>query len=460
MAQSRRDQLQAYRFLTRRAQSALVAGEPDTLDAPMRRLTTITLVSVFVALLVVGGAALKGLLGGRAATTASKDGTVVIEEETGARYVVLGGVLHPALNFTSAELAAGSGKGPDVVTAARADLAHRRRGATIGIAGLPDSLPAASGLVHKPLVSCSRLVRHGVDGVQARTDVSLGVRPSTTALPTAVGVVVQTPGGTRSLLWQGRRYDLADDRVATQLGLDSAQPLVVTDAFLDAVPFGGRLTKPRLDSSGASTAVSINGTDRPVGLVLHVRDDDSWRVVLSDGIAPIDPLDAVLLGGNATTVSAASLVGAPRSQQWDSEPIASQVRLLPPSVPKLDGDPARRGGLCAVYAKPSDPTPTFALPSTTGVTGFGSVTESSAAQQGTADSIVVPPGGAALVRSAHSATVFLVADPGRRYALPSAEVQGMLGYADVTADVVPDFLLSTLPGGPALDPAKARTTAS
>jgi len=50
--QSRRDQLQAYRFLTRRAQAALLTGEPDTLEAPMRRLTTLTISGLLVAALV------------------------------------------------------------------------------------------------------------------------------------------------------------------------------------------------------------------------------------------------------------------------------------------------------------------------------------------------------------------------------------------------------------------------
>ena len=35
--QSRRDQLQAYRFVTRRIVSAMLSGEPETTERPMRR---------------------------------------------------------------------------------------------------------------------------------------------------------------------------------------------------------------------------------------------------------------------------------------------------------------------------------------------------------------------------------------------------------------------------------------
>ena len=50
--QSRRDQLQAYKFLTRRALAALVVGEPDVPEAPMRRLSLTTLTGIMVAVLV------------------------------------------------------------------------------------------------------------------------------------------------------------------------------------------------------------------------------------------------------------------------------------------------------------------------------------------------------------------------------------------------------------------------
>ncbi|MDT4984661.1 MAG: hypothetical protein QOF95_2151 [Pseudonocardiales bacterium] len=60
--QSRRDQLQAYRFVNRRALAALVSGEPDVIDPPMRRLTITTISGIMIAILIAVGFALLGVI--------------------------------------------------------------------------------------------------------------------------------------------------------------------------------------------------------------------------------------------------------------------------------------------------------------------------------------------------------------------------------------------------------------
>ncbi len=59
---TRRDQLHAYRFEQRRAVAALVTGEPNAREAPLRRLTLATLSGIVIAAVVAAGFAVLGLL--------------------------------------------------------------------------------------------------------------------------------------------------------------------------------------------------------------------------------------------------------------------------------------------------------------------------------------------------------------------------------------------------------------
>ncbi|WP_238017378.1 type VII secretion protein EccB [Dactylosporangium sp. AC04546] len=71
-----------------------------------------------------------------------------------------------------------------------------------------------------------------------------------------------------------------------------------------------------------------------------------------------------------------------------------------------------------------------------------------------ADTVVVPPGGGALVRT-DTGVLSLVTDLGRRHAVPDEGVLPVLGYAGAEPVTVPAALLGLLPAGPALDPVVA-----
>lgn len=73
--------------------------------------------------------------------------------------------------------------------------------------------------------------------------------------------------------------------------------------------------------------------------------------------------------------------------------------------------------------------------------------------------VALPPGAGALVGVAPGGTIsyFLVAG-GRRYALASTEVAGMLGYSLSQAVLLPAGVVDLIPAGPALDPAQATKT--
>jgi hypothetical protein len=54
-------------------------------------------------------------------------------------------------------------------------------------------------------------------------------------------------------------------------------------------------------------------------------------------------------------------------------------------------------------------------------------------------------------------TRYLVTDLGTKFPVPSDEVASALGYGGMRPLPVPTTLLSLLPTGPVLDPARART---
>src|SRR4051812_28880045 len=102
---TRRDQVQAYRFVTRRIVSALLSGEPETSELPMRRLGMAVFGSTMVALIVLGIVGAYGLFTSNRAPL--ETGTLVIERETGAKFVYReDGKLYPTLNYASARLLA------------------------------------------------------------------------------------------------------------------------------------------------------------------------------------------------------------------------------------------------------------------------------------------------------------------------------------------------------------------
>src|SRR5437868_2371641 len=102
--QTRRDRLQAYRFGTRRSVATLLEGDPDAPEVPLRRVTGAAFAGVLVAALVVAAAGIYGLLNPGGSKSWREGNQLIVEKETSTRYVYVGGVLHPVLNYASARL--------------------------------------------------------------------------------------------------------------------------------------------------------------------------------------------------------------------------------------------------------------------------------------------------------------------------------------------------------------------
>src|SRR4051794_24741529 len=285
--QTRRDQLHAYRFQNRRALAALVTGEPNVLEPPMRRLTVVTISGIMIAILIACGFALVGVFRPTTGSEWKKAGAIIVERETGARYVLVDGVLHPVLNYSSAVLAVGTKQSPHVVLVDRSDLRSAERGPTIGIDGIPDSLPSAGSLVGAPWTVCSRQHAGQADALTAGVSVLVGSDAASRPVPAGTGVLVRAAtGDARYLLINGQRLELGSDSVVTSLGLPTNDYLTVGTAFLDGVPVGPRLQAPTVPNTG-DPGPRVGGQPTVVGQLLYTTDTRHYYLTLADGTAQL-----------------------------------------------------------------------------------------------------------------------------------------------------------------------------
>ncbi|GGI69270.1 type VII secretion protein EccB [Saccharopolyspora subtropica] len=444
---SRRDQVQAYFFMVGRLVSALMRGRPDDPATPNRRLATGTIIGLLIGALVVAGFTVYGFISPGGKTSWQAAGTIIVEKETGARYLYLDGELRPVLNYSSALLVVNSPQAT-VQSVSRNSLADVPRGAPIGIANAPDSLPAATNLTRAPWVACATS-RPGVspDERVPVTKLHIGAvaaRP----LPAAKGVLVSAPDGLIYLVWQGRRYLLPDQSVLDSLGYSDTRAFPVSTEWISAMPAGPDLRPPEVPGAGA---VSQHVSGARVGQVFEVinavtRAKD-YYVLLSNGLAPLTPTSASLLLASPTA-RAAYPGRHPEAIQAEPDLLSSTRRSTtdtiqdgyPTTLPALERIDVGRGPYpCATFAVDARSGPTIALVDRVEMPD------------------PVPPNSGVLARDVpapggHPGTFYLITDLGAKYPLADAKVAEVLGYGGVEPVLVPTDLLRLLPTGPALDP--------
>jgi hypothetical protein len=90
---TRRDQLQSYQFLMQRVVSALVIHDTDPQQSPLRRFAGSAFAGLMIAVIGIAGVAVFGVLVQGGKKTWRSPQAIVMEKETGARYVFRNGVL-------------------------------------------------------------------------------------------------------------------------------------------------------------------------------------------------------------------------------------------------------------------------------------------------------------------------------------------------------------------------------
>jgi hypothetical protein len=260
----RRELIESEDFARRRGVAALVRGDALAIEDVPRRPNAALLVGLVVVVLVAAASAGTAFLSGRAPDGWRDDGSLVVDRETGARYLATGGTLRPAPTLTVA-LLAGARRDPVLVPHAR--VLEVPVGTSLpddGAPELPPTLPAAPS----PLTACAP----APDQVAVFTTAPGGTkRPET-------GFLARPAGGTETVLVTGGEAHHVDPAALPALGYAPAQVRDVPAAWLALLPRGGDLAPTPapgavVTTTGGARYVIDHGRARPVA------DDTSARLL-------------------------------------------------------------------------------------------------------------------------------------------------------------------------------------
>ncbi|GAA3493188.1 type VII secretion protein EccB [Streptomyces prasinosporus] len=474
---SKRDQVQAHLFIMGRLASAMLRAEPDAPESPLGRTNRGAAIGVIIAVLVCAGAFVLGLIkpGGNDSWRSGEN--LIVDKQTGARYLYLDGRLRPVRNYASARLVTGGEVG--VTTVGTSSLAGTPHGTPVGIPDGPEALPGTGDLDRAPWLVCSGVLPRTTGVVTATTTLALGAGaprdvPGGRQLGEDEGLLVAGPDDATYLLWRGSRLRL-DERAkaAEALGYGDVTPRPVSAAFLDAFPLGPDLAPAEVPGRGEE-GPELAGRSTRIGQLFRVDVPGSearHHLLAREGLVPLTDTGATLLlgdprtrekayGGGAATVAtlgADTLAGhlAPGARSAESVRLPATppkaVTVATGSVACAEVDSAASGVRVGASVLPGSALPgAVQAPAPEVEPGCLKV-----------DSIAVRAGKGALVRalsasgSALGDTTYLVTDEGVKYRLLSQEAVKALGYGGVEPRTMPSPLLAMLPSGPDLTPESA-----
>jgi type VII secretion protein EccB len=469
---TKRDQLQAYQFLVQRVVSALVIRESDPEQPPFRRPTAAAIGSVALAVLVLAGFGVFGLIapGGK---NAWRDGeSIIVEKETGTRFVYLDGRLHPVTNYVSALLALN--KHAPLMNVSRNSLAGVTRGPRIGIEDAPDSLPGPNGVLISGWSICSAPGKDETGAMVEESVLMVGRQPVNARQVDADALLVAVERtGDQYLLWNGYRHRIdASDTVTLGLALRSEPRATVAAELLDALPVGDALKPIRLTDLGKPSRAVATQPGLRIGQLMVLSasgGNPQYYLADRDQLRPLSPLQYDIqlafaptekaYGGRQPVGVPLGLIEAGRANL--AAPAPTGPGQLPSTRPTFV-DPGDAGtALCATF-DPGQAVPRLAVEVVMPPKDERTVTPASTTR-GTrlADRVVVPPGQVALVETMPSTgtpapAVGLVSDLGVYYPLAGADLLDALGYAGVAPVRMPAGLVARIPAGDGLDAEAAR----
>ncbi|MDL5155811.1 type VII secretion protein EccB [Actinomycetospora termitidis] len=299
----RRELIESEDFQRRRGVAALVRGDDLAIDDVPRRPNAALVVGVVVVVLVAAISAASAFLTDRPPDGWRDEGAVVVDRETGARYLATDGLLRPAPTLTAALLAGGRRGEPVLVPHSR--VLTMPVGTALPGDGLPQLPPALGAPV--PLAACAT----GPDR-DAPDRVAVYAGPVVGPATAFTGFLARASGTAGTVLVAGGRAHPVDPGALPLLGWSPTQVREVPGPWLGLLPRGGTLS-PR-EAPGAVVATT-----------------DGARYVLDRGRARLvaDETTARLLPTPARTVVPDEVLALPAG------PVAgiADVPSAPPVVP-------------------------------------------------------------------------------------------------------------------------------
>ncbi|MEU1518969.1 type VII secretion protein EccB [Streptomyces sp. NPDC005811] len=467
--QSKRDQVEAHVFMMGRLSSGMLLADPDAPESPMGRTSRGAVWGLLAGALAAAGCVLFGLLSpGGDNSWKSADG-LIVAKDTGARYLYQDGVLRPVRNYASARLIGGSDL-PTVLVSG-ASLRGTPRGAAVGIAGAPDSLPAAGDVNARPWLVCSGLLG-AADSKPTTTTLVIGSQPPAgDGLTARQALLVAAPDGTRYLIWRGRRLKLDTEHGADRaLGYGSAQVRAVSAEFLNTLPAGTDLAPMDVPGQG-EPGPALDGHATRVGQLFTVQVPDAvvqYYLLSRQGLVAVSATQAALSLGDPRTrtygYEGHKPAAAPLATDTADAHLAAGVKAAAPAWPASPPqlvDPAARDDTCAsIQPTSSGPVTSVSVVSTLSAAPAVAPEEARPACS-PVDAVATRPGAGAVVHvlSADGGTLgdttYLVTPEGVKYRMTTAAAVSALGYGGTEPVGLPSPLLAMLPTGPDLDPGAA-----
>ncbi|MCP2165816.1 type VII secretion protein EccB [Goodfellowiella coeruleoviolacea] len=500
-----KSQVQAYRFVLRRMQSALVRRDAVMLHDPMRTHSRATGVGVILACLGLLGFVVWGLF-----SPAPKlpDSGIVISKQTGAVYVMRQDPkrLIPMTNLASARLYLLAQQNPDrgaaqgaagSEAAAGAPVSDQAAQATVvdeaalgtvskdrltGIIDAPQSLPEkpeqriGSDWMVCDNVTLDRDRRDPTSVGGVTTTVLAGLAGGTAGQELAdnTALLVKAPTNKTYLVYKRPKnanqtnasalraeIDLTDAGVAAAFKLSGKTPRAVTAGLLSAIPEGKKISAPDVAGKG-SAASYLSGSGIKVGDVVEVSraGTASYHLVLKDGLQEVTRAVADLIKFS-NDENDFKKVNVEEFNQAPTAPSDKQVdvRDFPDMVPEIL-EAAQHPVTCLSWTASDESTEKTSVTYGSRVpvpTGQTTVKLNQTGATGeVVDEFYMPPGKSGVVRSAASPEDFktgpiqLISERGVKYGVPDPTTATALGLGK---DYVPapESIVRLLPSGAQLN---------
>ncbi|MCV7146978.1 type VII secretion protein EccB [Mycobacterium riyadhense] len=467
------EQVSAWRFLRHRVKVAIGRRNVRLVHDPSKNATASLVVGSVAAVLILGICAIVAWIKPVGQVGRSQ---IVADRTSGAIYVNVGGVLHPALNLASARLIAGTADNPTMVP--MSEILKNPIGPMVGILGAPNDLsartPGGTGWA-----LCDRLGSSGslvvpkvtvIDGMATLGEWAHQVVAPQAALMTYGAAVFVVSDGHRS------EIDLADKPVTLALGLPvgDLHPAAMSRALYEALTPSAPLRVPSVPDPGAPVSYASPSLPLVSGSVVRVSDvtgEPEFFVALPAGMQRVPQTVATMIV-NAGVVPAAQAIAAassavatlPQATGFDvSVYPRGAVQLLDKSVEPVT---------CVMWRKtngePQAQVTTISgrrLPIPVGDERRGIPLVSAGID--TADEVFVRADAANFVQvtgmqpiSTRGESLWFIGDNGVRYGIPTAgngdeQTLQSLGFKDISPTPAPWAVIRWLPAGPALSKAAA-----
>ncbi|MFC4337263.1 type VII secretion protein EccB [Salininema proteolyticum] len=489
---SRREQVEAHKFTTTRMNLALLMGNPDTLERPMRRIGVSVLASVAIMAVILGIFVIVAMLDkGRQDPQLN---SIIVDKDSGSVYVYMKppkdvdvgmdgngeeaeGLLFPVQNYTSALLMVDAKDEGSVRVQhlKSSSFSHVPRGWSVGIVGAPSQPPTQDQILQdEPWNLCNLPVRP--NNFHPLLQLAIGGQGTPdTIVDDDNWLVVKNKADEFFLVAGSRIYKVVDpDGILPTLGTNKDAAVEVKDPWIDALSKGGDLEEPDYPGSGGS-GVTVGGRELEYGQVVSTGDEQ--YVLIEEGgspaYAPISELQRMVWASYdrlgeplAVTSSDITVVGAEGDVKAGLFPEGDG------NVATVDGE---QPAVCGIYTPDEekedmeiqvgifDRAPKTLRDAASRVTlAFDNELPNGQKVQ------VVIPGSKGVIASAAQmpgqtleTSAFLVDEIGVKYGLVDSESEAgktlrRLGYSTDMVTPVPGVFLTLIRNGADLDPVEAR----